>query len=123
MNFRDTPVDCQECGTRFILTVEKQRDMAQRGLEVEIPELCQACTQKTKYGGRFHGRIKWFSLDKGYGFVVQDDGSELFLHRSGIPRAADGSLPTLEENQEVLYEVNDTPKGPQAVGVTLYSDQ
>jgi CspA family cold shock protein len=97
--------------------------MAQRGLELKMPELCKACTQKTKFGGRLHGRIKWFSLDKGYGFLVQDDGGELFVHRTGIQRTADGSLPALEEGQEVLYEVNDTPKGPQAIGVTPYPDQ
>ena len=85
------------------------------------PDLCGTCTQKTRYGGRFHGRIKWFSLEKGYGFVVQEDGSELFVHRSGLSPAADGSLPKLDEGQEVLYEVVDTPKGPQAVQVAPYT--
>jgi CspA family cold shock protein len=121
MNFRDTLVTCQECNKQFIFTVEKQRQLADRGMEVVPPDLCGACKQLTSYGGKLHGRIKWFSSEKGYGFVVQEDGSELFVHRSGIATVADGSLPQLDEGQEVLYEVADTPKGPQAIQVAPYS--
>jgi CspA family cold shock protein len=121
MNFRDTLVTCQECGKQFVFTVEKQRKMAERGQEVRIPETCDRCTQRTKYGGRLHGHLKWFSLEKGYGFIVKDDGSEIFVHRSGVARADDGTLLPLEEGQEVLYEEKDTPKGPQAVEVTPFS--
>jgi CspA family cold shock protein len=120
MNFRDTLVTCQECGTQFIFTVEKQRELADKGLEVKIPELCDACTQRVKYGGKHHGRIKWFSAEKGYGFIVQDSGGEIFMHRQGIPLTEEGTLPPLEEGQDVLYEVIDTSKGPQAVQVTAY---
>jgi CspA family cold shock protein len=120
MNFRDTIVTCQECGTSFVYTVEKQRELAERGMEVRIPDLCEACTQAVKYGGRRHGRVKWFSAEKGYGFIVQDNGSEIFLHRQGIPLTEEGALPSLADGQEVLYEVIDTPKGPQAVQVTHY---
>jgi CspA family cold shock protein len=117
MNFRDTLVTCQECGKQFVFTVEKQRQMAERSEEVVPPTLCESCTQRVKYGGKLHGRIKWFDPEKGYGFIARDDGGELFVHRSGVPLADDGTLPTLEEGQEVLYEVMDSPKGPQAVQV------
>ncbi len=117
MNFRDTLVTCQECGRQFIVTVEKQRRMAERGLEIVIPDLCELCTQRVKYGGKLHGQIKWFDLGKGYGFIITDDGKELFFHRSGVPLAEDGTLPALEEGQDVLYEVMDSPRGPQAVQV------
>ena len=117
MNFRDTLVTCQECGRQFILTVEKQRQMAERGQEIVIQDLCAACTQKVKYGDKLHGRIKWFDLEKGYGFIAPDEGRELFFHRSSVPLAEDGTLPALEEGQEVLYEVTDSPKGPQAIQV------
>ena len=43
MNFRDTLVTCQECNKQFVLTVEKQREMAERGREIVIPQLCAAC--------------------------------------------------------------------------------
>lgn len=120
MNFRDTLVTCQECGKQFVFTVETQRQMADKGLEVAVPERCAACTPKVDYGGRLHGRIKWFDLGKGYGFIAEDNGKELFFHRTGVPLTEDGRLPSLEEGQEVLYDVKESPKGPQAVEVTPY---
>jgi len=123
MNYRDTLVTCEECGKQFICTVEKQRQLAERGVEMAIPDLCDACTQNIKYGGKLRGRIKWFSLEKGYGFIVQEDGSELFLHRSGVSSGENSTLPPLADGQEVLYEVMDSSKGPQAVGVRPYTDQ
>lgn len=120
MSYRDTLVTCRECGKAFVFTVEKQRQMAESGRPVVIPDLCEICTQRVRYGGKLHGRIKWFDPAKGFGFIIQDDGDEIFVHRSGIPLADDGSLPDLGEGQEVLYQVLDTPKGPQAVKVTPY---
>ena len=120
MNYRDTFVTCQECGKQYIFTVEEQRKMAEQGIEVSIPDRCDGCTQRVTYSGKLHGRIKWFSLEKGYGFVAADSGGEVFVHRNGILLADDGNLPPLEEGQEVLYEVTDSPKGPQAVQVAPY---
>jgi CspA family cold shock protein len=120
MNFRDTLVTCQECGKQFVFTVEKQRQMAEQGREVTSPELCDSCARQVKYGGKFHGRIKWFSMGKGWGFIVKDDGDEIFVHRDGIRSTGEGTLPPLEEGSEVLFKVIETPKGPQAVQVTLY---
>jgi len=121
MTFRDTLVTCQECGKVFVFTVEKQRRLAEQGREVSIPELCDACTRSVKYGDRLHGRIKWFSLEKGFGFITQDDGSEIFVHRSGVPLTEQATLPDLPDGQEVLYEILDSPKGPQAVKVAPFS--
>ncbi len=120
MNFRDTLITCQECGKQFIFTVETQRQMADKGLEVAAPEKCDTCTRKVNYGGRLHGRIKWFDLGKGYGFISEDSGKELFFHRSGVSLTGEGQLPSLPEGQEVLYDVKESPKGPQAVQVTPY---
>ena len=61
------------------------------------------------------GKVKWFNAAKGYGFITGDDGKEVFVHFSAIQ--ADG-YKTLDEGQEVEYEVNDGDKGPQAVNVT-----
>jgi CspA family cold shock protein len=121
MNFRDTLVTCQQCGKQFVFTVERQRQMADRGLEVVIPDLCNTCTQRVKYGDKLHGRVKWFDPGKGYGFIVQDDGTDIFVHREGIPLTEEGTLPPMEDGQEVLYQMIDTPRGPQAVQVTPYS--
>ena len=121
MNFRDTLVTCQECGKQFVDTVEKQRSRAESGQDAAAPELCPQCRQTIRYDGRYHGRVKWFDLDKGFGFIVQDAGDEIFFHRTSVKPAEGGGLPALEENQEVLYDVNHTTKGPAAVEVEPYN--
>ena len=61
------------------------------------------------------GKVKWFSDQKGYGFIVPDDGgSDLFVHYSNI--SGDG-FRTLQENQEVEYEKAEGRKGPEAADV------
>ncbi|MBU6281320.1 cold-shock protein [bacterium] len=60
------------------------------------------------------GRVKWFNNSKGYGFIVQEDGPELFVHYSAIQ--GDG-YKTLVEGQTVQFEVTQSDKGPQAANV------
>ncbi len=68
-------------------------------------------------GTRRTGSVKWFSRVKGYGFIAPDDQEkEIFVHFSGID--AEGYR-NLEQGQHVSFEVEDTPKGPQAVHVTI----
>jgi cold shock protein len=63
------------------------------------------------------GTVKWFSEDKGFGFISPDEGSEdLFVHYSGI--AGDG-YKTLEEGSKVTYEATQGRKGMQAENVSL----
>ncbi|MDG2306342.1 MAG: cold shock domain-containing protein [Candidatus Binatia bacterium] len=61
------------------------------------------------------GRIKWFNNAKGYGFIVQDGGPEIFVHYSAIEGEG---YKTLAEGQEVEFEISDSDKGPQATKVT-----
>ncbi len=61
------------------------------------------------------GIVKWFNNQKGYGFISQEDGSEVFVHYTGI--TGDG-FRTVEEGQKVEYDVVEGSKGPQAVNVT-----
>jgi CspA family cold shock protein len=62
------------------------------------------------------GVVKWFNEKKGYGFLSQDDGDDVFVHYSSIQ--GDG-FKTLKEGDPVEFEVQAGPKGPQAVNVTL----
>ena len=60
--------------------------------------------------------VKWFNQEKGYGFIIPDDGSqELFVHYSEI---AGGGFRSLEEGEKVSYEVGQGRKGPQAQNVS-----
>ena len=58
-----------------------------------------------------NGTVKWFNSDKGFGFITGEDGKDVFAHFSQIE--VDG-FKTLEEGQEVTFEVAQGPKGPQA---------
>ena len=60
------------------------------------------------------GKVKWFNEVKGYGFVTMDDGKDVFVHYSAIQ--GDG-FRTLNENDDVEFEVTEGPKGPQASNV------
>lgn len=60
------------------------------------------------------GTVKWFSPEKGYGFIEQPDGEDLFVHFSEIQ--VDG-FRTLTEGQPVRFEVTEGPKGLQATNV------
>ena len=63
-----------------------------------------------------NGTVKWFNTQKGYGFITGEDGSEIFVHYSGIE--GDG-FKVLEEGQAVTYEVTQTDKGTQAINVRV----
>ena len=60
------------------------------------------------------GQVKWFSNEKGYGFLARPDGEDVFVHFSAI--SGDGYR-TLSEGQEVEFDIVDGPKGKQAANV------
>ena len=62
------------------------------------------------------GKVKWFDGQKGFGFICDEEGNDVFVHFSGL--AMDG-YKTLEEGQEVEFEVEKGQRGPQAVNVTV----
>ncbi|MCF0131662.1 MAG: cold shock domain-containing protein [Pseudobutyrivibrio sp.] len=62
------------------------------------------------------GTVKWFNGAKGFGFICDESGNDVFVHFSGIN--AEGYR-TLEEGAAVEYDVTDGAKGPQAINVTV----
>ena len=60
------------------------------------------------------GRVKWFDTSKGFGFIHTEEGYDIFVHYTGIK---DEDVRSLEEGEEVEFEVKDGRRGPHAVNV------
>lgn len=63
-----------------------------------------------------NGRVKWFNNTKGYGFIEQENGVDVFVHHSGINASGYKSL---NEGDRVKFDIEQGQKGPSAVNVTL----
>jgi len=66
-----------------------------------------------------YGYVKFYNEQKAWGFVVRDDGQEYFMHRAGI-KCDDVKL---KPETQVVFNIVDTPRGPQAVDVELMLDE
>ena len=147
MNFKDQWAT-DEQGESFIFTVEMQRRLSQAGLPVEPASLNQleeedrsrptgraerirteriestpeeeieapATIQIDPQTGKYVGRMKWYNTNKGYGFIIRGAGEEIFFHKTGVA----GDPERLHDGQWVLYDVEETHKGPEAAEVEPY---
>ncbi|WP_430788754.1 cold shock domain-containing protein [Virgibacillus flavescens] len=61
------------------------------------------------------GKVKWFNAEKGFGFIEREDGDDVFVHFSAIQSEG---FKTLEEGQDVEFEIVEGNRGPQAANVT-----
>ncbi len=69
---------------------------------------------------RITGTVKWFNDGKGFGFISREGGKDLFVHYSALQSVGDARR-TLNEGDVVEFEVEETPKGPQATNVVQIS--
>ena len=77
---------------------------------------CRVEVQKLAERRVIKGTVKWFSSEKGFGFIVPEDGSkDLFVHHSEIQSG--GQFATLSDGQSVEFEVGEGKKGPCAINV------
>jgi CspA family cold shock protein len=63
-----------------------------------------------------NGTVKWFNNDKGYGFIAQENGPDVFVHHTGIKASG---FKSLNEGDKVAFDIEQGPKGPSAVNVTV----
>jgi CspA family cold shock protein len=63
-----------------------------------------------------NGTVKWFNDKKGFGFIEQEDGPDVFVHHSAINAAG---FKTLKEGAQVTFDIEQGEKGPRAVNVTV----
>lgn len=62
------------------------------------------------------GKVKWFSDKKNFGFITAEDGKDVFVHKSVLTA---NNIASLQEGQEVEFEAENSPKGPQAKSIKL----
>ncbi len=152
MNFKDH-FETDGEGNEFLFTVEMQRSLSQAGLPVEVAYLDQiekkapppkqepgrepsqeprreerssredvtepASIQIDPLTGKYIGRIKWYNARKGYGFILRGAGEEIFFHRSAAVKDAE----SLADGLWILYDVEETNKGPEATDIEPYKGE
>ncbi len=118
MSYRDRLLVCEECGEEFVFPIEAQRRQEELGFDIEVPTLCPDCKAEepaTAEPGLKAGVVKWYRDDRGFGFIIQREGDDIFFHRTGVVQG--DAAQVLKENAPVWYEVEMTSRGPQAINV------
>ncbi len=105
----DKILRCSECGTNFLWAAEDQAG------HTPPPAHCPMCRRLAPPAGQRRGTIKWFNRSKGFGFITGIDGSEVFVHKSGLVEGQ--SLP--RTGQLVQFKLATGPRGVQAAEVTI----
>ena len=135
MNYHDSWSTCQRCDKQFVFRIEDQRRQAERGEQITAPPRCPTCRQDrprrqpalrakprpspAHEPGPHEGSVKWFSSEKGYGFIIHPNRDEVFFHSSGVMPGEPLHFP---DGTRVTYLIEETEKGPQAVDVARMDD-
>jgi CspA family cold shock protein len=109
-------IECQRCRQGFLLTPTYCDWLSRRGVEVILPVLCPTCFTKAGPVPKKLGKVKWFDTNKQYGFIVAEDGEEVFVHQQQI---IEGEASEVCEGQPVAFHVRQGSKGPKALNVEL----
>ena len=148
MNYKDR-WETDENGEKFLFTVEMQRRLDEAGLPIEPASLAELSDTSGGRGngrsqsgssqsrsrrqadepagpvtvqidpetGKYIGRLKWYNMKKGYGFIVRSPGEEIFFHKSNLS----DNPQEMQEGRWVLYDLEQTHKGPEATEVEVYA--
>lgn len=65
------------------------------------------------------GTVKWFNINKKFGYIIDEDGNDVFVHASGIEKGKGRMYIGFNEGDEVEFEITNGKKGPQATEVAL----
>jgi CspA family cold shock protein len=111
----DRMLTCLSCGLRFLDTGAEQETRRAQGV-AESPKQCPGCRALATLLVRRHGVVRWYDPRRGYGFVRDDAGTDLFVHVSQLRQAG---LSRLRRGQPLDFEVEEGQHGPQAVHLAL----
>jgi CspA family cold shock protein len=109
-------VVCQLCGAGFMVTPNYQDFLARHGARVVVPVLCPRCFSQRGPLPKQQGKVKWFNQRRRYGFIVTQEGQEVFFHRDQV-LGESSSGP--HEGQQAQFHLRYAIKGPEALNVEL----
>lgn len=120
MFFRDRFLTCRSCGIRFLFSAAQQRQQAENS-SPRTPDCCPGCRALNAWweqqaSERHRGTVRWYDARKGYGFIRDNEGQEVFVHRSALHRGR------LRSGQQVEYTITQTERGLAAEEVARVSE-
>lgn len=103
---KDKLIKCRSCGISFVCSPVAQRS----SVPGELPAVCPGCCALAAISGPRQGRIKWYDARRGFGFIKEQGGEDVFLHVSEVGRQKD----RLRKGIMVRYLVEMTERGAEA---------
>jgi CspA family cold shock protein len=107
-------ITCQRCGMGFMMTENYRAYLDKWGANLVVPVQCLNCFWHAGPLPKQRGQVKWFNPRKQYGFIVDENGCEVFFHQKQLLEP-DGDYP--HEGEPVRFHVRYAAKGPEAVNI------